>query len=84
MNEPALWKVSDVSQYLGLPQSSIYKMTAPKSRLRIPHVRIAGRVRFRKLDIDRWIELLAISSNEMLARIQERIQQKARRKGLHS
>ena len=84
MNEPALWKVSDVSQYLGLPQSSIYKMTAPKSRLQIPHVRIAGRVRFRKLDIDRWIELLTISSNEMLARIQERIQQKARRNGLHS
>ena len=84
MNEPALWKVSDVSQYLGLPQSSIYKMTAPKSRLRIPHVRIAGRVRFRKLDIDRWIELLTISSNEMLARIQERIQQKVQRNGLHS
>ena len=32
MSEPALWKVSDVALYLGLPQSSIYKMTAPKSR----------------------------------------------------
>jgi excisionase family DNA binding protein len=83
MSEPALWKVSDVAQYLGLPQSSIYKMTAPKSSLRIPHVRIAGRVRFRKEDIDRWLELLAISSNELLAKINHQIQRKALHHGVY-
>jgi hypothetical protein len=58
-------------------------MNAPKSLLRIPHVRIAGRVRFRKGDIDRWLELLAISSNEVLAKINDRIQRKAFHHGFH-
>jgi excisionase family DNA binding protein len=84
MNQQALWKIPDVAAYLGVPLSSVYKMTAPKSTLRIPHVRIAGRVRFRKADIDQWLELLTVSKNGILAKINNTIQQKTLRNGIHS
>lgn len=64
-----LWSVSDVAEYLGIPTSSVYKMTARKATTRIPHVRIAGRLRFRKADIDHWLELLTVSNIEALERI---------------
>ncbi len=82
MKENVLWKISDVAEYLGVPFSSVYKMTAPKSRLRIPHVRISGRVRFRKADIDHWLELLTVSNNDILAKINS-IQHKSLRNGVH-
>ena len=84
MKEQALWKIPDVAEYLGVPLSSIYKMTAPKSSLRIPHVRIAGRVRFRKADIDQWLELLTVSKNDVLAKINNTLQQKMLRNGFHT
>jgi excisionase family DNA binding protein len=80
----ALWRISDVAEYLDVPLSSVYKMTAPKSTLRIPHLRIAGRVRFRKADIDQWLELMAVSKNDLLARINNTIQQKRLGNGFHS
>ncbi len=64
-----LWNIQDVAQYLRMPVSSVYRMTGPKARLKIPHVRIAGRVRFRQKDIDRWLELLTVSNMEVLARV---------------
>ncbi len=64
-----LWHITDVARYLGCPVSSVYKMTAPKADLRIPHIRIAGRLRFRKADIDQWLELLKISSNAVIAKV---------------
>ena len=73
MREHCLWKTTDVAEYLDIPLSSVYKMTGPKSALRIPLVRIKGKVRFRKGDIDQWLDLLRISSNDMLARINTRI-----------
>jgi len=73
VREHCLWKTTDVAEYLDIPLSSVYKMTGPKSALRIPHVRIKGKVRFRKGDIDQWLDLLRISSNDMLARINTRI-----------
>lgn len=84
MKEQALWKISDVAEYLGVPLSSIYKMTASKSSLQIPHLRIAGRVRFRKADIDQWLELLTVSRNDILAKINSTIQQKMLRNGFHT
>ncbi len=73
MTEQCLWKISDVAKYLGIPLSGVYKMTGPKSALRIPHVRIAGRVRFRKGDIDEWLNLLAVSDNGLLAKVNARL-----------
>ncbi len=48
----ALWGVDDVVEYLGIPKSSIYRMTAAKI---IPHFKIGGRTRFRQGDLDRWL-----------------------------
>lgn len=62
MTEQFLWKTPDVAQYLGIPLSSVYKMTGPKSQIRLPHIRIAGKVRFRKDDIDRWLDQFAVSN----------------------
>ncbi len=73
MEKECLWKISDVAQYLGIPLSSVYKMTGPKSVLRIPHIRIAGKVRFRKEDIDQWLNQLMVSTSGLLAKIRGEI-----------
>ena len=67
-NEEALWSIEDVATYLGVPVGSVYKMTAETARLRIPHLKIGGRLRFRKADIDRWLDLLLVSNLETLAK----------------
>jgi excisionase family DNA binding protein len=69
MTEQSLWKISDVAQYLGIPPNSVYKMTGPKSALRMPHIRIAGKVRFRKADIDQWLNQHIVSANHLFASI---------------
>jgi len=71
--EQGLWKISDVAQYLGIPLNSVYKMTGPKSVLRIPHIRIAGRLRFRKADIDQWLDQLMVSAEGLLAKLKVQI-----------
>jgi excisionase family DNA binding protein len=53
-----LWGIEEVSRYLGIPQSSVYKMTAAGT---VPHVKLGGLVRFRQADIDRWLDLLVVS-----------------------
>ncbi len=59
-----LWDIGEVSRYLHVPTSAIYKMT---SRRTIPHVKIDGRLRFRQAEIDQWLELLSISNLDRLA-----------------
>ena len=63
-----LWNVGDVAAYLNLPVSSVYRMTGKKARIRIPHVRIGGKLRFRQADIDRWLELLTVSDVDVLGK----------------
>lgn len=63
-----LWGIEEVSCYLGIPESSIYKMTAKGV---IPHVKLGGRVRFRQADIDRWLDLLVVSNMKTLTRAKE-------------
>jgi excisionase family DNA binding protein len=77
MTEQCLWKISDVAQYLGIPLSSIYKMTGPRADFRIPHIRIAGKVRFRKADIDLWLDQLMVSTNDLFANFRAEIEGKA-------
>jgi excisionase family DNA binding protein len=60
-----LWGLNEVGEYLGIPRSSIYKMTSAGT---IPHVKLGGRVRFRRKDIDRWLDLQVISNEAVLAR----------------
>jgi excisionase family DNA binding protein len=69
-----LWTKEDVAAYLGVSVHSIYKMTAPKARLRIPHVRVGG-LKFRKADIDRWLDLISVSNMDIL----EKARRKARK-----
>lgn len=61
-----LWDVAEVAAYLGLPSSSIYRMTCRTAAVRIPHTRIGGRLRFRKSDIDRWLESLTFNNADVL------------------
>jgi excisionase family DNA binding protein len=75
MPDSALWTIHEAAAYLQLPISAIYKMTAAKARLRIPHVRIAGRLRFRRRDLDEWVELLTVSNLEVLRRTRKKGQQ---------
>lgn len=80
-----LWTIRDVAGYLGVPVSAVYKMTAPKATLRIPHLRIAGRLRFRRSDIDRWLDVLAVSDVSKLVRVRSTIAKlTGARHGLHS
>jgi excisionase family DNA binding protein len=66
-----LWRIGDVAAYLGLTINSVYKLTAPKARLRIPHLRVSGRIRFRRADVDAWLDLQATSGAHDLRRIRQ-------------
>ncbi len=72
---PGLWDVAGVSTYLQVPVSSIYKMTARKAVVRIPHIRLGGSLRFRQADIDRWLTLLTTSNTEALAKMRQKVTQ---------
>jgi len=71
----ALWEIDDVSAYLRIPVSAIYKMTARGATVRIPHIRIGGRLRFRQDDIDQWLSLQSTSNLEALERIRRKASQ---------
>lgn len=70
-----LWEIADVSSYLHIPVSSIYKMTARKASVHIPHIRIGGKLRFRRADIDRWLGLLTVSNLEALTKMRRKASQ---------
>ena len=40
----------------------------------MPHLKIAGRLRFRKADIDRWLDLLLVSNVPTLVRVREKLE----------
>jgi excisionase family DNA binding protein len=69
--ESALWDVTDVSAYLQIPISSLYKMTGRRAAVRIPHIRIGGKLRFRQADVDRWLTLLTVSNVKILEKTQQ-------------
>ena len=70
--QSGLWNISDVASYLQIPISSVYKMTARRATVRIPYIRIGGKLRFRRSDVDRWLELLTVSNLETLARVRQK------------
>ncbi len=69
MKQHTLWKIPDVAKYLGIPLKSVYSMTSPKAVIRIPHIKIAGKVRFRKADIDLWLDQCTVVTGNFLANI---------------
>ena len=72
LSNPRLWDVAEVSAYLRVPKSAVYKMTARTATVPIPHIRLGGRLRFRRHDIDTWLSLLATSQPETLERIRRK------------
>ena len=58
--------------YLRLPVSAVYRMTARAAAVRIPHIRIGGRLRFRQHDIDQWLSLLTTSNIQALERLRQK------------
>lgn len=68
----ALWSVQDAGAYLDLSVSAVYKMTARRARVPIPHIRIGGKLRFRRTEIDRWLGLLTVSNLDVLERVRSR------------
>jgi excisionase family DNA binding protein len=68
----ALWDVAQTAGYLRISTSFLYKMTARKARVRIPHIRIGGKLRFRRADVDRWLTLLTVSNLDVLSRLRQK------------
>jgi excisionase family DNA binding protein len=68
-----VWTIQEAAEYLSVPVNSLYKMTGLKARLRVPHIRIAGRLRFRRSDLDRWLDLLSVSNLDVLAKAHRRV-----------
>ncbi len=66
-----VWTTDEVARYLHVPVGAIYKMTARGASVRIPHVRLGGRLRFRRSDIDRWLGLLTVSNLDTLTRMRK-------------
>lgn len=66
-----LWDIEDVATYLKLPASAVYKMTSSKSSCPIPHLRVGSRLRFRREEIDRWLELYSVSPLDSLERARD-------------
>ena len=52
-----LWSVEDVAKYLAVPVQSVQKMISERC---IPHLLIGEHLRFRRSDIDRWLDLLVV------------------------
>lgn len=48
-----LWKVDDVAGYLGVTPRTVYRLINQDD---LPMIKIKGSTRFRKAEIDLWIE----------------------------
>jgi len=48
--------IQEASLYLRLPVSSVYERTSPGATDPLPHIRVGHLLRFRKIDLDRWLE----------------------------
>ena len=57
-NTEQLWNVTDVARFLDVPISAVYKMT---SRNTIPYIKLGGRLRFRRADVERWLDVWSVS-----------------------
>jgi len=68
-DEPDVFDVKGLSEYLLLPNSWIYKKVSLKE---IPHFKCGRYVRFKKRDIDRWMESKAVRPIPSLKTVKNR------------
>ena len=66
-----LLTIQEISQLLNLPKSAIYGLTHQR---KIPHMKIARKLRFRESDIIRWLETLEVNDGGPEVREQEQRQ----------
>jgi len=52
MNEEALWRANDVSKYLGVTITTVYRWV---SRREIPFIKLPDGTRFRRASIEAWL-----------------------------
>ncbi len=48
-----LWKTRKAADYLGMSLDTVYYFVSTKQ---IPHIKLGGRLRFKKDQLDKWIE----------------------------
>lgn len=51
----SLWRIEDLAEYLALSEEEVQKLV---DSIGIPHLKISKHLRFRKGDIDRWLDSL--------------------------
>ena len=60
---PEIMTIDDVATLLQMSRSQVYTLTRKRSQARmenpIPVLRINGNLRFRRSDVEAWIELIA-------------------------
>jgi excisionase family DNA binding protein len=75
---PSLLNVEQAAAYLSLSPSTVYKLS---SRGELPHVKLGGRLRFRRGDLDAYIERHKAGRDEVLAHARSaRAREKNRRR----
>jgi excisionase family DNA binding protein len=68
-----LWDAADAAAYLRISINSLYKLTARKAAYRIPHVRLGKGLRFRRTDIDRWLDRRIVSAADRTERVRRKV-----------
>ena len=63
MAEKRLLTIKEASEYLGITENALYCMVY---RRQIPFVKIGKRLRFDKIDLDKWIEKHTIPDSETM------------------
>lgn len=65
--EGGLMRVKEIAEYLNVPESTIYNLTFREA---IPHYHIGKVLRFKKSDVDKWLESNSqgVSNSESLSK----------------
>lgn len=61
-----LWNIQEVATFLHVEVGAVYRMTRRDSRNPIPHIKLGNRLRFRRTDIEQWLDLFTVSPLETL------------------
>ncbi len=65
--ERAFWTVKEVSTYLSIKEKTIYSWLGKGG---IPYYQIQGSIRFKKSEIDQWLEQCSNTNNDL---VQDRV-----------
>lgn len=63
-NNGNLWTVKELAMFLNIPDSSVYQLIFHSKRNGFPYLKIGQRCRFRRSEIEAWLERLAVNAME--------------------